>query len=316
MSSLLPPAGLRSQVPLAPRTSLRIGGPADYLLTVANSDEAAVAMRWAQELKLPCRWLGGGSNLLISDKGVDGLVLRFVGDRAELPRGDDGLVVVEAGRTFANLVPTLARAGWGGLEWAANVPGSVGGAVVNNAGAFGSSVAEDLAWAELIDAQGDVRRLHSAELGYGYRTSRLKSRELGLVGVVRAAFRVRRAPVEATRSRLKDLRSQRTCSQPRQLSAGSVFANPEGDYAGRLIEAAGLKEHRKGGAQISAQHANFIVNLGQAKGSEVYALMRLTQEAVLRRFGVWLQPEIELFGRWSATERAVLRAPAPEGRPR
>lgn len=315
MSSLLAPPGLRSQVPLAPRTSLRIGGPADYLLTVANPEEAAVALRWAQALKLPYHWLGGGSNLLISDGGVDGLVLRFGGDRAELPTGDEGLVVVEAGRTFANLVPTLVRAGWSGLEWAANVPGSVGGAVVNNAGAFGSSVAEDLAWAELVDTQGNVGRLRSAELGYGYRTSRLKRQELGPVGVVRAAFRVRRAPVEATRSRLKDLRSQRTSSQPRQLSAGSVFANPVGDYAGRLIEAAGLKEHREGGAQISAQHANFIVNRGQAKSSEVYALMRLTQEVVLRRSGVWLQPEIELFGRWSAQERAALRPPASGDRP-
>ena len=315
MSSLLAPAGLRSQVPLGPRTSLRVGGPADYLLTVANPAEAALALRWAQELKLPCRWLGGGSNLLIADAGVDGLVLRFGGDRAELPTGDEGLVVVEAGRTFANLVPTLVRAGWGGLEWAANVPGSVGGAVVNNAGAFGSSVAEDLAWAELVDTRGKVSRLRTADLGYGYRTSRLKRQELGLVGVVRAAFRVRRVPVDATRSRLEDLRAQRTSSQPRQLSAGSVFANPVGDHAGRLIEAAGLKERREGGAQISARHANFIVNLGQAKGSEVYALMRLTQEMVLRHSGVWLQPEIELFGRWSTQERAALQAPASGNRP-
>jgi UDP-N-acetylmuramate dehydrogenase len=166
-----------------------------------------------------------------------------------------------------------------------------------------------------VDTRGVVRRLSAAELGYGYRTSLLKRQELGLVGVVRAAFRVQRATVEAIRTRLADLRSQRTSSQPRQLSAGSVFANPAEDYAGRLIEAAGLKERREGGAQISARHANFIVNLGQARSSEVYALMRLTQELVLRRSGVWLQPELELFGRWSAQERAALQAPAGGDRP-
>src|SRR5262249_16961411 len=150
--------------------SLKIGGPADYFLRVADQEEAAAVLRWASAAELPCRWLGGGSNLLIADDGVEGLVARFSGDRVKLPGRGDEPVVVEAGRTFANLARGLARAGWSGLEWAANVPGCVGGAVVNNAGAFGSSVADALDWAEVVDGENNLRRLAASDLGYAYRS--------------------------------------------------------------------------------------------------------------------------------------------------
>jgi UDP-N-acetylmuramate dehydrogenase len=194
------------------------------------------------------------------------------------------------------------------------VPGTVGGAVVNNAGAFGSCVVNDLAWAELLQPDGYQVRLLACELVYDYRTSRLKRGELGSALVVRAAFRVRQIDPEQAVSLIRQFQQQRTATQPRQLSAGSVFANPPGDYAGRLIELAGLKGRRMGGAQISPQHANFIVNLGHATAADVYALIRLAQEAVWREHGCWLRPEIELVGRWGEQERAALVKPAgPEG---
>ena len=300
---------IRHAVPLAPFTSLKVGGPADLFLEARSVDEAFGALHWAGERGLDCRWIGGGSNLLVSAAGLAGLGARFLASRHELPGDDEGDVVVEAGRSFPNLAGALGRIGWSGLEWAANVPGTIGGAVVNNAGAFGSSVAETLVWAELLLADGRIERLASDDLGYAYRTSRLKRRELGPALVVRAAFRVRRASAAETQARLRELRERRTASQPRQLSAGSVFANPPDDFAGRLIDAAGLKGRRIGGAQISPRHANFIVNVVGATASDVYALMRLAQDEVWRRFGRWLTPEIELIGRWSEAERAALSGP-------
>ena len=304
------PAGLRRQVPLSSMTSLKVGGPADLFGTAHGAAEARDLLRWALAEGLPCRWVGGGSNLLVADGGAEGLVARYVADRVELPTGSSGEVVAEAGRSFPNLARALARAGWGGLEWAANVPGTVGGAVANNAGAFGSSVAETLRWAELLLPTGETERLPAAELGYAYRTSRLKRGELGPAVVLTAAFAVRPAPPSEATALVKRLQAQRTATQPRQLSAGSVFANPPGDYAGRLIEAAGMKGRRWGQAEISRRHANFIVNLGGAAAADVYALIRLAQVSVWERFGVWLPPEIEPFGRWSAAQRTALVQPA------
>jgi UDP-N-acetylmuramate dehydrogenase len=302
------PAGLRRDEPLAPYTSLKVGGRADRFVAVSRVDEAAAVLRWAAERGLPCRWIGGGSNLLVAEAGLEGLAARFLGDEVVLPGGEGGEVISGAGRSFPNLARRLARAGWSGLEWAANVPGTVGGAIVNNAGAFGSCVADALAWAEIVTLSGALERLRPDELDYAYRTSRLKRGQLD-GAVVRAAFKVGRVPAAEAMARVDEFQRQRTATQPRQLSAGSVFANPPGDYAGRLIEAAGLKGRRIGRTQISDRHANFIVNLGGATAAEAYALARLAQDEVWRRFGRWLEPEIELVGRWTAAERAWLAAP-------
>lgn len=302
-------AGLTRQVRLARYTSLKVGGAAEWFVEVRRPEQAAAVLRWAAEQGLACRWLGGGSNLLVSDGGLDGLAARYRGDEVAVPKGEAGEVVGGAGRSFSNLARALARAGWSGLEWAATVPGTLGGAVANNAGAFGSSVADDLAWAEIVRPDASLERLRPERLGYAYRASRFKRGELAPSVIVRAAFRVRRAPPAETVARVGAFQAQRTATQPRQLSAGSVFANPAGDWAGRLIETAGLKGRRVGAAQISEQHANFIVNLGGATAADVFGLVRLAQEVVWERAGRWLEPEIELLGRWTAAERAALRSP-------
>jgi UDP-N-acetylmuramate dehydrogenase len=245
------------------------------------------------------RVIGGGSNLLVADDGIDGLVVKVVNAQFEVEKDR---VRADAGVNLANMARRLAKQGYGGLEWAANVPGTVGGAVVNNAGAFGGDTASCLLAATIVAADGQKQRLGQNELAYAYRTSVLKRRQLGDVAVVEAELRVGQSTPAEADGKVKEFNAQRMRSQPRILSAGSVFANPEGDFAGRLIEAAGLKGQRIGEAQISEQHANFIVNPGRATAADVYALMKCAQRVVFERTGVVLRPEIELFGRWAKDE--------------
>jgi len=295
------------RVPLAPYSSLRVGGPADWFILAKSGQDLADGLRWAGDHDVPVRVIGGGSNLLIAEAGVEGLVIKTAATRAEVEAvHGEPMLVAEAGANLANLARRLAKQGFGGLEWAANVPGTVGGAAVNNAGAFGGDTASCLLSVTLVDADGAQLKLGVDELGYTYRSSVLKRRERGDVAVERVEMRLHRSSVEQADGLVKQNNAQRMRSQPRSLSAGSVFANPEGDFSGRLIEAAGLKQTRVGGAEISEQHANFIVNPGNATARDVYALMRLAQDAVYERTSVWLRPEIELLGRWTPEERAAL----------
>jgi UDP-N-acetylmuramate dehydrogenase len=309
-SQALGELGAQPDRPLAPLTSLKVGGAADWLLPAGGSAIAAEATRAAAAAGLAVTYLGGGSNLLVSARGVAGLVVKPTWSRLELrPAGDEALVHVDAGHSFPALARRLARLGWAGLEWAVSVPGRVGGAVVNNAGAFGGCVQDCLLELDVVDARGVARTLPAEALAYRYRWSRLKAGELGTLLVVAAHFRVRRGDPTALRETVLRLQAQRTRTQPRQQSAGSVFANPPGDYAGRLIEACGLKGVAQGRAQISPQHANFIVNLGGASADDVYALVVLAQQAVWRQHGIWLRPEVQLVGRWTEQERRRLETP-------
>jgi UDP-N-acetylmuramate dehydrogenase len=266
----------------------------------------------AQQDQSPILVLGGGSNLLVADEGFDGVVVKYTatGHRIETEAGNRLLVRAAAGVNLSNLARRLARDGLGGLEWAANVPGTIGGAVVNNAGAFGGCIADQLVDAEIVDPDGDIRTIDAGDLEYAYRASILKRGGLGPVLVRSARLRVDRTAPELATAKVLELQARRTASQPRQLSAGSIFANPEGDYAGRLIEAVGLKGERRGGAEISAHHANFIVNTGSATARDVLDLIRHAQNAVWSAFGIWLQTEIQLVGQWGADEVASLAAPA------
>jgi UDP-N-acetylmuramate dehydrogenase len=296
-------------VSLAPHTSLRVGGPADHLVLAKSADEAAEALCWAREHDVPVHVIGGGSNLLVADDGVAGLVVKAVYARTQVEdRHGQPVLVAEAGANLANQARRVAKQGFGGLEWAANVPGTVGGAAVNNAGAFGGDTATCMVSVRLVAADRTMC-LDATDLAYAYRTSLLKRRELGDVAVDRVELRLEVSTPGRADGLVKEFNAQRMRTQPRILSAGSVFANPEGDFSGRLIEAAGLKGTRVGAAQISEQHANFIVNPGGATANDVYALMRMAQEVVFEQTGIWLRPEIELLGRWTPRERAALEGP-------
>jgi UDP-N-acetylmuramate dehydrogenase len=291
-----------------------VGGPARSYLESGDAQVLGEALATAARDQVPILVLGGGSNLLVADGGFDGLAIKYTGNHFEIVEEDNGtaIVLASAGLTIANLARRLARQGWTGLEWSSNVPGTIGGAAVNNAGAFRSCMADCLVDLELLDSRGRTRRLANADLGYEYRSSVLKRGELGPTLVTRARVRIRRDDPATATARIAELQRLRTESQPRQLSAGSVFANPPEDYAGRLIEAAGLKGARVGGAEISSHHANFIVNPGHATAHDVYALMRTAQTTVWERFGIWLRPEIQLVGAWEPTQLDALHGPDGE----
>jgi UDP-N-acetylmuramate dehydrogenase len=313
------PLGAMDGPPLGQHTSLRVGGPARHFLSGSDPAPLARLLDAAQQDGVPTLVLGGGTNLLIADEGFDGAVVKYTASGFEIvpERGSEDSVVVRtaAGTNLSNLARRLAREGVGTLEWAANVPGTVGGAVVNNAGAFGGCIADHLVDAEIVGTDGIARTLAADELGYAYRASVLKRGELGPVVVTSVRLRARRADAREATALILDFQNRRTASQPRQLSAGSIFANPPGDYSGRLIEAVGLKGERRGGAEISGHHANFIVNSGSATAADVYGLIRLAQQAVWDRFGIWLHPEVQLVGRWDPRDLAALAGPPERAAP-
>jgi UDP-N-acetylmuramate dehydrogenase len=302
----LGPGAVQANQSLTRYTALRIGGPAE-ILVVADSAEAvrkAVTLAW--EYQIPCRVLGGGSNVLISDGGMDGLVVvnraRGVAFPASLEQTTQtkGLSVkAESGASLSTVARQCVARGLAGLEWAANIPGTVGGAVVGNAGAWGGDVASTLMQALVLGPDGVVEVWPAERFEYGYRTSRLKyARQAPKHVVLEAEFALRRGDREALEARVAGIVERRKATQPPGASCGSVFKNPPGDYAGRLVEASGLKGRRVGGAEISNVHANFIVNQGGATAADVKALIDLAHESVKEAFGVELELEIELLGEW------------------
>jgi UDP-N-acetylmuramate dehydrogenase len=291
--------------PLARYTSARVGGPAEFLAVANSAGELAELVRAAWELGIDPLILGGGSNLLVSDAGVQGLVIlnraRAVDFRDTPGAGQTPSVWAESGVNLGALARQAAARGLGGLTWAATVPGTVGGAVYGNAGAHGGDTAGSLLLAEILQQDGTVRRWDASELKFSYRTSRLKQeREFGrrhvLLGAVLSLTRGLAAELQAE---IEGFVAHRKRTQPPGASMGSMFKNPPGDYAGRLIEAAGLKGKRLGQAEISSQHANFFVNLGEARSAEVWTLIHLAHATVKSKFGVDLELEVELVGEWT-----------------
>jgi UDP-N-acetylmuramate dehydrogenase len=283
---------MQENVVLAPYTSARIGGPADILLTVKSADELAHAMSFIWEHELPHYVLGGGSNVLVHDDGFRGIVVLNKAKEVRFESGDQPSVWCESGVVFSNLANRCASKGFGSLEWGATVPGTIGGAVYGNAGAFGGDMSMNLISTELLTMNG--RETHTVEqMGYAYRTSVLKRHEIKAI-VLSAILKLKNSTKEEVSVKIAEFSERRKATQPPGASMGSMFKNPTGDYAGRLIEAAGLKGTRIGNAEISTVHGNFFLNHGETKASDVLALIRLTQETVLKKLGVQLELEVEL----------------------
>ena len=287
---------LQENVLLAPYTSARIGGPADALLTVNSANELAETVSRLWELDIPYVVLGGGSNMLVSDRGVRGVVVLNRAKEVRFDKGNRPKVGAEAGVVIANLARRAASHGLAGLEWAAAVPGTVGGAVYGNAGAFGGDMAGSLIRAELLTEHGR-ETWPVGKMEYGYRTSVLKRETLKIV-VLSAELHLECSTKETVSVKISEFSDRRKSTQPPGASMGSMFKNPPGDFAGRLIEAAGLKGRRIGTAEISPMHANFFINHGQTKAEDVRALVTLAQKTVAEKFGVKLELEIELIGDW------------------
>jgi UDP-N-acetylmuramate dehydrogenase len=292
---------LQRSVSLAPYTAARVGGNADWFVVAESADQMveAVSQLWTWEI--PFFLLGGGSNILISDSGVSELVI--LNKARQLHYDLDcspPTVFAESGTNLGIIARQCVRRGLSGLEWAAGIPGTVGGAVYGNAGAHGGDVSDSIQMAEILHRtnHGIVREIwHSEDFEFEYRSSVLK-RNPGDVVILAVEFSLYKSEPEEIQTRMDEYMEYRRGTQPPGASMGSIFKNPSGDYAGRLIEAAGLKGKQIGGAQISPIHANFFINHEGAKASDIIDLIQLVQETVLAKFGVSLELEIELIGEW------------------
>lgn len=286
---------IKPQVPLATLTSFRVGGPADWYVAPKQLDELLACFEWARSAGVSVTLLGAGSNLLISDRGLSGLTVGTRRLRYRCFDSETGRVTVGAGEPLPRLAWQAAERGWQGLEWAVGIPGTVGGAVVMNAGAHGGCTAEILVSAEVVLPDGSVRTFSAAELDYRYRTSSLQGKNWL---VTQATFQLQPgADPNAVIAMTSEHLNHRRSTQPYHLpSCGSVFRNPVGYKAGWLIEEAGLKGYQIGGAQIAQRHANFILNCGSATATDIFRLIRYVQSQVEQRWSLCLEPEVKILG--------------------
>jgi UDP-N-acetylmuramate dehydrogenase len=290
--------------PMSRYTTWRIGGPADLLVRAGTPDDLIAAMRWAIGEQLPVHVIGGGSNLLVGDRGIRGLVVvvRTPGERAENlltaeDRGNDVLVRVAAQAPLSWVGRYCSERGWAGMDWGVGLPGAIGGATVNNAGAHGTEQKDHLHAVTLLNAKGEIEEHDGGWLESRYRHTRLKDsphpRDYAVLGVT---LRLPKGDPEELQRLADEHADYRHATQPTGRCAGSTFTNPPGDFAGRLLEAAGFKEFAVGGARFSHIHSNFIVNDSTATAQNVRELIQIARERVLDRYGIDLQPEIEEIG--------------------
>jgi UDP-N-acetylmuramate dehydrogenase len=291
---------LRTDAPLAPLTTLRVGGTADRLAEARDREGLLSLLRAAREAAVPCFVLGNGSDLVVADAGIRGLVIR---NRAREVSIAGHLLTADAGSPMAMLVKRCTAEALSGLEFGISIPGTLGGAVWANAGAHDGEMRQVVEWVDAWQPADDaVTRLAAADCAFAYRESRFKhSDEV----VLAAALQLHRGDADEIAARVAAHQAKRRATQPlADQNAGSVFRNPPGDHAGRLIEAAGLKGHRLGSATVSSLHANFIVTDRDGRAADVRALGDVVRATVAERFGVRLEYEIEFVGDWDASGAA------------
>jgi UDP-N-acetylmuramate dehydrogenase len=333
---------LREEVPLATLTTMKVGGAARYFVTVSTMEQMRRLVRWAHGAELPYFVLGGGSNILISDAGIDGLVIhnrcREVRvDEAPCcvwPFDDRPYLFAESGAPTAGAARFSVNAGLSGFEWAISVPGTIGGCVLGNAGAHGGEAKDNFEYGYLLDETAEFVEFKAADMDYAYRDSSLKRRRPLRAAfkpvILCANFRLERGDPAALRARADQFLQHRRRTQPTEPSLGSTFVNPPGDFAGRLIEAAGLKGAGLKGAglqgaglksagqdrvAVSSLHANFIVNpggVGAATAADVVALVRHIRATVAERFGITLITEIQLAGEWQDVDDLLEPPPSAD----
>ncbi len=283
---------IRIDEPMSRRTTFRVGGPADVLFLPESAGQVVRALDAARAAGVPAVVIGNGSNLLVRDKGIRGLVVAL-GEGFSEVRIDGETVEAQAGVSLAKLAAAAQSAGLSGLEFASGIPGSLGGGCAMNAGAYGGQLSDVLVDADVLMG-GEIRTLSNAEMQMGYRTTR-PLREGGIV--LSARFALKRDDPGAILARMKELNARRRDKQPLNFpSAGSTFKRPEGYFAGALIEGAGLKGRSVGGAQVSEKHAGFIINTGGATAADILALIGVVQDEVQARSGVRLETEVRILG--------------------
>ena len=277
---------------LAPFTSFQIGGKADFFCQPENKDDLASLQQFAISREIPFFVIGGGSNILISDNGVKGIVIHLK-DAFNKIKIKDSFVHAEAGVKLNHLLRVCAEYGLSGLEFLAGIPGTVGGIIATNAGAFGNDTASKVKAVEIIKKNGQPVKIDAEALSFGYRKGCVSDNEV----ITEAVFELKLEQPETIKEQMRLFMEKRLVSQPiREKSAGSIFKNPEGNFAGKLIEEVGLKGVEKGHAKISPVHANFIVNCGGAKAKDVIYLMDTAMDLVFKHFSIKLETEIRMVG--------------------
>lgn len=282
---------IKQKIQLAPYTSFRIGGPADFFVETRNSDELVEAVFWAKEKKIKYFILGGGSNILFSDDGYKGLVIKIASKQIKLIKN---LIIADTGANLSQLVKFALDNNLAGLEWASGIYGTLGGAIFGNAGASGKCIADIVEEAEIFDGK-KIKVLKNKELNFKYRASGIKKGDI----IISAKLKLKKGDRQKSKKLVKKYLKERGEKQPKGFCAGSIFKNPKSKKyisAGWLIEQCGLKGLKIGQTQISEKHANFIVNLGGAKAGDVLGLIEKVRKEVEGKFGVKLREELKIIG--------------------
>ncbi|CEG26733.1 UDP-N-acetylmuramate dehydrogenase [Bacillus sp. B-jedd] len=286
---------VKESEPMSQHTTIKIGGPADLFIEPSSIDSLLKTMKIILKNNVPWRAIGRGSNLLVSDKGIKGAVIKLGPGLDEL-KIDETEVKAGGGQSLISLATTISRKGLKGFEFAGGIPGSVGGAVYMNAGAHGSDISKILKKAHILFEDGSMEWLSNAELEFSYRSSILQKKRPGIV--LEAVFELQQGDKEEITKELQKNKDYRKETQPWNYPcAGSIFRNPLPNYAGRLVESAGLKGHQIGGAKISEMHGNFIVNTGNATAEDVLALIQHVKDTILSLYDVRMETEVEIIGR-------------------
>lgn len=293
LSAFVPEIALRFGEPMAKHTSFRIGGAAEVMAFPKNKEELAKLLKMSALLDSKFAILGAGTNVLAPDEGISGLVICLKDCLDGMERLDDTHIRVMGGVTMSRAAVFAANLGLGGLEFAHGIPGTVGGGIYMNAGAYGGELCQVCTQVEVMDYEGNVRLMSRGEMDFSYRHSVLEEQP-GIV--ISADFVLEPKPTEEIKARMKELIGKRSASQPLDLpSAGSAFKRPVGGYAAALIDQAGLKGYQVGGAAISTKHAGFAVNLGGASANDVKKLLKDVAEKVYENSGIYIEPEIRIW---------------------
>ena len=293
IADLLPNIDLKMNESMARHTSFRIGGPAEVMAFPKTAEELSCLLKAAGELGVNPAILGAGTNVLAPDEGLPGLVICLKDCLGGMEQLDDTHIRIYAGVTMARAAVFAAGLGLSGMEFAHGIPGTVGGGVYMNAGAYGGEMKDIVAIVEVMDQTGNIRMIHHDDMDFSYRHSRLE--DSGEI-VISAVLQLQKGNAEEIKARMRELQAKRSASQPLDLpSAGSAFKRPAQGYAAALIDQAGLKGYQVGGAAISTKHAGFAVNLGGATAADVTQLLRQVSDIVFEKTGIRLEPEVRLW---------------------
>lgn len=293
LKEMIPSERIRLDETMSRHTTFRVGGPADYFIVPESIEELSKLVKYLNLVEREYFILGNGSNLLVGDHGYRGVVIWIADNFAEI-KVEGNKIIAGAGAMLSKVASTALEAGLTGFEFASGIPGSVGGAMVMNAGAYGGEMKDIVKRVEVVTTDGDVFEMSNAEMNFGYRTSVCRKAKLA---VTKVEFELEAGDKEAIKARMDELKAQRLAKQPLEFpSAGSTFKRPEGYFAGKLIMDAGLSGYTIGGAKVSEKHCGFIVNSGNASAIDIHDLIFEVQEKVKNRFNVKLEPEVCIIG--------------------